>query len=85
MPNPRIAISPNKPSIRLYVGKSGVEATWSGTILLPEDGSIKWTFSLQNGLNFDANTKLTPEILEILKKLQSFYDKFKKECKKYVE
>ena len=48
-------------SLKLYNGESGVEALWSGVIILNNDNYIKWNFSIQNEpfidckLNYNEN------------------------------
>ena len=66
-------------SMQFYMGKSGVEAAWSGTILLREDSFIKWTFSLQNGCIIEANVSLDDENYNIVPKLYEFYKIWKSE------
>jgi hypothetical protein len=71
-------------SMKLYKGKSGVEATWSGTILLNEDNFIEWSFSLQNGVSINSKLTLNDENVELIPKLYTFYKIWKEEWSKML-
>jgi len=73
-----------KPSMQFYNGESGIEASWSGTIILTSDNYIKWSFSIQNGLFIDCKLNLNEEILNIVKKLSDFYNIWKEEWGKQI-
>jgi len=73
-----------KPSIRLYKGYSGIEATWSGVMLFESDNNIKWSFSIQNGIFVEAKIKLTDTIINTIENLYSFYDNWKNEWLKVL-
>lgn len=66
-------------SLKLYKGISGVDASWSGIIVLKADNYIKWTFSIQNGLFIETKTELNDESLKIITNLYAFYGEWKQE------
>jgi len=72
------------PSMQLYNGESGIEALWSGTILLNSDNYIKWTFSIQNNPFLDCKINLTEESFQIIKRLNDFYNNWKEEWSKQL-
>lgn len=69
-------------SMKLYKGKSGVEAVFSGTILLSGENYIEWKFSLQNGLTINASLTLDSENFDIFSKLYNFYKIWREEWSK---
>lgn len=71
-----------KPSLRLYKGSSGVEASWAGTILLKADNYIKWSFSIQNEPFVEAKFNLDKESKTIINGLYDFYNVWKEEWSK---
>lgn len=71
-------------SMRLYNGESGIEALWSGTILLNSDNYIKWTFSIQNNPFLDCKINLTEENFQTIKRLNDFYNTWKEEWAKQL-
>ena len=71
-------------SMKFYKGKSGVEAIWSGSILLPGENKIKWKFSLQNPPVIEANIQMDEDNSEIIKKLYNFYKIWKDEWSKML-
>jgi hypothetical protein len=71
-----------KPSMRLYKGASGVEASWSGTITLRADNYVKWSFSIQNNPFIEAKFELDKESKTIIDSLYDFYSIWKQEWSK---
>lgn len=72
------------PSMQLYNGESGIEAIWTGTILLNADNYIKWSFSIQNNPFIEAKASLTEENFQLIKKLYDFYGIWKEEWSKQL-
>ena len=71
-----------KPSMKLYNGASGIEATWSGNIVLKADNYVKWTFSIQNAPFVEAKFTLDVESKKIIDGLYEFYNIWKDEWSK---
>jgi hypothetical protein len=46
----------NEYDFKIYKGDSGVDAYWSGSIILEQDYFIDWRFSLVNGVNIENAT-----------------------------
>ncbi len=72
------------PSMKLYNGESGVEASWSGTILLGSDNYIKWSFSIQNGIFLESKLILDDQNVLLYKKTFDFYNSWKEEWSKQL-
>lgn len=66
-------------SMKLYNGQSGIEATWTGTIILQADNYIKWTFSLQNEPFVEAKMNLGEDTKMLMENLYNFYTTWKQE------
>jgi hypothetical protein len=63
--------------LSIYKGYSGQDANWSGTVLLENDYSISWDFSLINGVKIlDANFVVNDKNKDILKNIQDVYEVF---------
>lgn len=63
--------------LSIYKGYSGQDANWSGTVLLENDYSISWDFSLVNGVKIlDANFVVNDKNKDILKNIQDVYEVF---------
>ena len=71
-------------SFKLYKGVSGIEASWSGTIMLKADNYIKWNFSIQNEPFVEAKFTLNNETSQLISKLYSFYEMWKQEWEKVL-
>jgi hypothetical protein len=71
-----------KPSMKLYNGTSGIEATWSGNIVLKADNYVKWTFSIQNEPFVEAKFTLDAESKKIIDGLYEFYNIWRDEWSK---
>lgn len=71
-------------SMKLYNGKSGYEASWSGTIMLNGDNYIKWTFSIQNEPFIESKLNFTDENFRIITNLKNFYDSWRIEWSKQL-
>ena len=71
-------------SLKLYNGQSGVEASWSGTIILNNDNYIKWAFSIQNEPYIECKLNYTDVNFVILTNLKNFYDSWKGEWSKQL-
>jgi len=63
-----------KPSMNLYNGTSGVEATWSGVVQLTADNFVAWSFSIQNEPFVEAKFNLNLESKKIIDSLYDFYN-----------
>ena len=73
---------PGKASMKLYDGASGIEATWSGNIVLNADNYVKWTFSIQNKPFVEAKFNLDSESKKIIDGLYEFYNIWRDEWSK---
>lgn len=73
-----------KPSMRLYNGQSGIEASWAGTIILKADNYIKWSFSLMNEPFVEAKFNINDENKRIVDALYDFYNMWKEEWSKSI-
>jgi len=71
-------------SMTLYNGKSGMEALWSGTIMLNGENYIKWSFSIQNEPFIESKMNFTDDNFQILSNLKNFYDLWKIEWAKQL-
>jgi len=71
-------------SMKLYKGDSGVEAKWSGTIMLQGENHIDWKFSLQTPPEIDAKMSLDSENYDIISKLYNYYKIWKEEWSKML-
>ena len=71
-------------SLKLYNGQSGVEAQWSGVIILNNDNYIKWSFSIQNEPFIDCKLNYNDGNYTILVNLKNFYDSWKTEWSKQL-
>jgi hypothetical protein len=65
-------------SMKLYSGISGIDATWSGTILLQSDNYIKWTFTLQGEPFVEARFAINEDTRYLIEKIYNMYDEWKK-------
>lgn len=71
-------------SFKLYNGQSGIEATWSGNIILNNDNHIAWTFSIQNEPFIECKLDFTENNYNILTNLKNFYTSWKDEWSKQL-
>lgn len=60
-------------TIQLYSGESGIEATWFGKIMLPDDNFVYWEFSLNREPFIKSNFVLTKNTLSIMKNLFDYH------------
>ena len=70
-------VQDNGQSMKLYSGLSGIEANWSGTIMLKADNFIKWSFSLQNGAFVEAKFTIDLDNNELIGKLYEFFQQWR--------
>lgn len=73
-----------KHSMRLYNGESGIEATWSGIILLKADNYIKWSYSIQNEAFVDAKFTLDDSNYNLIEKIYKFYEDWRNQWSKMI-
>ena len=71
-------------SMKFYNGESGIDATWSGIIILGNDDYVKWNFSIQNEPFIDSKLNLTQENFNIFSNLYNFYNEWKLEWSKQI-
>jgi hypothetical protein len=74
----KFGVQDNGYSMKFYNGESGIDAFWSGNIILKADNYINWSFSVVNGVFMDAklnlddsNNKLPSNLYEFFKGWQS--------------
>jgi hypothetical protein len=60
-------------SMKFYNGESGVDAFWSGNIILKADNYINWSFSVVNGVFMDAKLNLDDTNNKIPMNLYEFF------------
>jgi hypothetical protein len=60
-------------TMQLYSGESGIEATWFGKIMLPDDNFVYWEFSLNREPFIKSNFVLTKDTLELMKNLFDYH------------
>jgi hypothetical protein len=72
----------NGHSMKFYSGQSGVDAYWSGTIILRADNYLKWNYSLLNGVFMDAKMSLDDTNHLIPGNLYDFYKSWQEEVSK---
>lgn len=83
-PTVRFDKEDGKSSMKLYNGTSGIEATWSGTILLKADNYIKWSYSIQNGAFVDAKFELDDSNYGLIEKIYNFYTEWSDQWSKVL-
>jgi|ERR1035437_18826 uncharacterized lipoprotein YehR (DUF1307 family) len=66
-------------SMKFYNGQRGMEAVWSGSILLKGDNAIKWTFSMTNGPYVEVKMNLDEDNSKILANMYAFYVQWQKD------
>ncbi len=71
-------------SMKFYNGESGIDATWSGIIILGNDDYVKWNFSIQNEPFIESKLNLTQENFNIFSNLYNFYNEWKDEWSKQI-
>jgi hypothetical protein len=76
-------IQKNGYSLQLKKTSTGIGAYSSGSINMGKDGSIKWSFSLQDGVTISTSgLQINDSNMEITQQLFSFYDSWQKEWRK---
>ncbi len=60
-------------SMKFYNGESGVDAYWSGTIILKSDNYLKWNFSMLNGVFIESKMNLDENNHKIPSNLYDFF------------
>lgn len=78
-PQVKFTAAEGEPSMKLYNGISGIEATWAGTIILQSDNYIKWTFSIQNEPFVEAKMNVSEDTKLLVEKLYNLYLSWKQE------
>ena len=71
-------------SMKFYNGESGVDAYWSGTILLKSDNYLKWNFSMTNGVFMDSKMNLDEINQKIPSNLYDFFKSWQTEVAKSI-
>lgn len=67
-------------SLKMWIGPDGIEAGASGTIEMGNKGSVKWAYSLQNGLTVSAEDLIIEKGNKlVIEKLYSNYDSWQKD------
>jgi hypothetical protein len=60
-------------TLKLYNGISGIEAKWSGSIILSSDNHIDWKFSLHDGVFIDAKYNLDIDTKDLMSSIFDLY------------
>lgn len=69
-------------SMKFYNGESGVDAYWSGTVILKSDNYIKWTFSVLNGVFVEIKMNIDENNQKISSNLYDFFKSWQEEVSK---
>lgn len=77
-------IQDNGYSIKFYNGESGIDAYWSGTIILKADNYLKWNYSMLNGVFMDSKLNLDENNKNIPANLYDFFQAWKEEVAKTI-
>lgn len=72
----------NGHSMKFYNGESGIDAYWSGTIILKADNYIKWNYSVLNGVFMDAKMNIDESNKTIPGNLYDFFKMWQAEVSK---
>lgn len=71
-------------SMKFYNGESGIDAYWSGIIIMKSDNYIKWNFSLINGVFMDSKVNLDEHNKNIPANLYDFFQTWQGEVSKTI-
>jgi hypothetical protein len=71
-------------SMKFYNGESGVDAYWSGTIVLKADNYLKWNFSMLNGVFMESKMNLDENNQRIPSNLYDFFRGWQGEVAKAI-
>jgi len=74
----------NGHSIKFYNGESGIDAYWSGVIILKADNYLKWNYSVLNGVFMDAKMNLDETNKTIPGNLYDFFKMWQAEVAKVL-
>lgn len=67
-------------SLKMWIGSEGIEAGSSGVINMGKNGSIKWSYSLKNGLNVSSeNVNIDKGNRYVFEKLFNNYNSWQKD------
>lgn len=71
-------------SMKFYNGESGVDAYWSGTVILKSDNFLKWNFSMSNGVFMESKMNLDENNQKIPSNLYNFFKSWQEEVSKSI-
>ena len=71
-------------SMKFYNGQSGVDAYWSGNIILKADNYIKWNYSVTNGVFAESKINLDDSNSKIISNLYDFYKMWSEDVSKTI-
>lgn len=71
-------------SMKFYNGESGVDAYWSGTIILKSDNYLKWNFSMLNGVFVESKMNIDENNQKIPSNLYEFFKSWQGEVAKTI-
>lgn len=67
-------------SLKVWIGPDGIEASASGSVEMGGNGSIKWSYSLKNGLIISCqDLELDKGNRSVIEKLYNHYDAWQKD------
>jgi hypothetical protein len=69
-------------SMKFYNGESGIDAYWSGTIILKADNYLKWNYSVLNGVFMDAKLNIDESNKNIPGNLYDFFKSWQEDVAK---
>lgn len=77
-------VQDNNYSMKFYNGASGVDAYWSGTIILKADNYLKWNYSMLNGVFMEAKMNLDEDNFKLPSNLYDFFKAWQAEVSQTI-
>lgn len=68
----------------IYKGESGIDANWTGSIILEKDYFIKWEFSILNGIYIEAKMRMNDNNKNIIGNLYQVFENWRNELSRYL-
>lgn len=68
----------------IYKGDSGVDASWSGSIILEKDYFINWEFSILNGVYIDCKMRMNDSNKNVINNIYEVYTNWREDLSKYI-
>jgi len=71
-------------SFEIYKGESGIDANWTGSIILEKDYFVKWEFSILNGVYIEAKMRMNDNNKNIIGNLYQVFENWRSELSRYL-